>query len=117
MQRGAMDDGGRVAPANIYVAYVDGERVLVPNAGGLVERAGGFTFPANEAQRAAAKAARQMDHYRRVRGHARRMPELAKLVGGEDALIDLMYGDVDVFGQLIDGSPIAPGVYAAYVPN
>ncbi|CAN6244485.1 unnamed protein product [Urochloa humidicola] len=111
-----MDGGGSVAPANVYVAYVDGERVLIPNAG-LVERAGGFTFPANEAQRAAAKAARQMDHYRPVRGHARRMPELARLVGGEDALADLMYGDVDVLGQLIDGAPIAPGVYAYYVPN
>ncbi|CAL5057999.1 unnamed protein product [Urochloa decumbens] len=114
-----MDCGGvsSVAPANVYVAYVGGERVVVPNAGGLVERAGGFTFPANEAQRAAAKEARQMDHYRRVRGHARRMPELARLVGGEDALADLMYGDVDVLGRVIDGAPVAPGVYAAYVPN
>ncbi|CAL4887632.1 unnamed protein product [Urochloa decumbens] len=117
MQRGAMDCGGGVAPANVYVAYVDGERVLIPNAGGHVERAGGFTFPANEAQRAAAKEARQMDHYRRVRAHARRMPELARLVGGEDALADLMYGDVDVLGRVIDGAPVAPGVYAAYVPN
>lgn len=44
-------------------------------------------------------------------------PELAAVVGGEDALVDLIYGDIDEFGRVLEGAPIAPGVYATYVPN
>ena len=47
------------------------------DSAGLTPRAGGFTFPAHDGHRAAIKAARQMDHYRRVRRNARRMPEVA----------------------------------------
>jgi len=73
--------------------------------------------PRDEAPRAAVKVARQVDHYRRVRCQARRMPELAAVVGGEDALVDLIYGDIDEFGRVLEGAPITPGVYATYVPN
>lgn len=42
------------------------------------------------------------------------MPELAKAVGGEDVLVDLVYGDIDEFGRVLHGAPVAPGIY---VPN
>ena len=109
--------GGNAAPACFCVAYVDGVRVPIPDNVGLVAHAGGFTFPAHEGHRAAIKAARQIDHYRRVRSWARRTPELAAAFGGEDVLVDLVYGDIDEFGRVLDGAPIAPGVYATYVPN
>ena len=115
-----MENGGHgsAAPAAYFcVAYVGGVCVPVPDNVGLVAPAGGFTFPADEAQRAAVKVARQMDHYHRVRRRARRMPELAAVVGGEDALVDLIYGYVDEFGRVLEGAPIASGVYATYVPN
>jgi hypothetical protein len=78
---------------------------------------GGFTFPAHEGHLATVKAARQMDHYRRVRNWARRTPGLAAVFGGKEVLVDLVYGDIDEFGWVLDGAPIAPGMYATYVPN
>ena len=96
-----MDGGGGVssvaAPACLCVPHVDGVLVPIPgDVGLLLERTGGFIYPAHEGHRAAAKAARQMDHYRRVRRNAKRMPEVAsKFIGGEDTLVELMYGDVD----------------------
>jgi len=117
MENGAGGSRGNAAPACFCVTYVDGVRVLIPDNVGLVAQAGGFTFPADEAQRAAVNVARQVDHYRRVRRQARRMPELAAVVGGEDALVDLIYGDIDEFGRVLEGAPITPGVYATYVPN
>ncbi|KAL6634466.1 hypothetical protein ACP70R_027137 [Stipagrostis hirtigluma subsp. patula] len=43
----------------------------------------------------AARAERQWARYEAVRRNARELPDLAAQVGGEGALVDLMYGDVD----------------------
>lgn len=107
--------GNNVLPDCFWTTCLDGVPVPIP----LTPRAGGFTFPAHDGHRAAIKAARQMDHYRRVRRNARRMPEVAARLGGEDALVHLMYGDIDECCRLFESTQIAPaGPYTTcYVPN
>lgn len=112
--------GNHVVPECFWMTYLDGVPVPIPaDSAGLTPRAGGFTFPAHDGHRAAIKAARQMDHYRRVRRNARRMPEVAARLGGEDVLVHLMYGDIDECCRLFAAPPIAPaGLYTnCYVPN
>lgn len=118
--------GNHVVPAECFwMTYLDGG-VPVPipvDSAGLTPRAGGFTFPAHDGHRAAIKDARQMDHYRRVRRNARRMPEVAARLGGEDLLVHLMYGDIDECCRLFEApptttAPAAAGQHATYyVPN
>lgn len=119
-----MDGGGgnHVVQECFWMTYSDGVQVPIPaDSAGLMPRAGGFTFPAHDGHRAAIKAARQMDHYRRVRRNARRMPEVAARLGGEDVLVQLMYGDIDECCRLFEAPSVVPaaGVYSScyHVPN
>ena len=107
-------------PESFSMVCLDGVMVRVPvpeDSASLIPLAGGgFKFPAHDGHRAMIKTAKQMDHYQRVRRNARGMPEVAARLGGEDALVDLMYGDVDEACSVFRVPPIAPttGPYANY---
>jgi hypothetical protein len=66
------------------------------------------------------RAARQEAHLGRVRRHARELlPEVGGRVGleTEEGIVNLMYGDVDEFRGILQGSVVGPeGAYAVTVP-
>jgi hypothetical protein len=117
---GHSNNAAVAVPESFSMVCLDGVMVQVPvpeDSASLIPLAGGgFKFPAHDGHRAMIKTAKQMDHYQRVRRNARGMPEVAARLGGEDALVELMYGDVDEACSVFRVPPIAPttGPYANY---